>query len=89
MDAFIDFIYRNGIYLVVFLAAVKAIIIFIYRGLDIAYLFENFLVVYSSPGIEPNLKRKKFRTIHNILTVVFYFALILWVAITGVVKYAQ
>ncbi len=89
MDDIIYFFYQNGLYLLIGLVLVKVLLIFIYKGLDIAYLFENFLVIYSDNGIEPNLKRKKFRTIHNIVTVGFYIVLVLWAAITGIVKFAK
>jgi hypothetical protein len=88
MDDFIDFFFRNGLYVILVIAAIKVAVIVLYRGLDLAYIFENFFVIYSSPGIEPNLKRKKFRTAHNIITVIFYLMLVLWMAITFVVKYA-
>jgi len=89
MDDLIYFFYENGLYLLIGLAAIKVLLIFIYKGIDIAYLFENFLVIYSDHGIEPNLKRKRFRAIHNIVTVVFYIVLLLWTAVTGVVKFAK
>ena len=88
MDTFISFFYQKGFYLVAGLAVLKILLIFLYRGLDIAYLFENFLVIYTYPGLEANERRKQFRFIHNIVTVAFYFALIVWLAIYGVVKYA-
>jgi hypothetical protein len=89
MDDIIYFFYENGLYLLIGLAVVKSLLIFFYKGIDIAYLFENFLLIYSDNGIEPNLRRKRFRTIHNIVTVIFYLVLIVWAAITGVVKFAR
>jgi hypothetical protein len=89
MDAFIYFFYSYGYYFLVGLAIAKTILIFVYKGIDIGYLFENFLVVYSDHGIEPNLRRKRFRIAHNVLTVVFYFVLLICVSIMTVVKLAR
>lgn len=89
MDEIIYYFYHNGFYLLVILGAIKVLLILLYRGFDLAYLFENFLVIYSSPGIEPSEKRKKFRTLHNIVTITFYIVLLLWIAISAVVRYAD
>jgi hypothetical protein len=89
MDDFIYFFYAYGYYFFIGLAIVKVILIILYKGLDIGYLFENFLVIYSDSGIEPSLRRQRFRRIHNIFTVAFYFVLIIWLSIMGVVKFAR
>jgi hypothetical protein len=89
MDDFIYFFYEYGYYFFIGLAILKVILILLYKGFDIGYLFENFLMVYADHGIEPNLRRKRFRRIHNVLTVVFYFVLIIWLSIMGVVKFAR
>jgi hypothetical protein len=89
MDDFVYFFYAYGYYFLIGLAIVKSVLIILYKGLDIGYLFENFLVVYSDQGLEPNPRRKRFRLIHNIITIIFYFVLIVWVSIMGVVKFAR
>jgi hypothetical protein len=89
MDESIYFFYAYGYYFFIALAIVKVILIILYKGLDIGYLFENFLVIYSDYGIEPNERRKRFRNVHNVITVAFYFVVIIWLSIIGVVKFAQ
>lgn len=89
MDDIIYFFIENGLYLILGLGIIKVLLIFIYKGIDIAYLFENFLMIYTDHGIEPNIRRKRFRNIHNVITVIFYLILITWGAITAVVKFAR
>lgn len=86
MDDIIYYFYKHGFTFVLLLAVIKTVLIFIYRGFDLAYLFENFLQVYSDNGLEPNEKRKRFRLIHNVLTIAFYVVLVTWLAITFVVR---
>jgi len=89
MDDFIYFFYAYGYYFLIVLGIIKIILIVLYKGFDIGYLFENFLIIYSDHGIEPNLRRMRFRRIHNVVTVAFYFVLIVWISIMGVVHYAD
>lgn len=89
MDDIVYYFYHNGLYILMGLAAVKVLIILIYKGVDIAYLFENFLIIYISHGIEPNIQRKRFRNLHNVVTFIFYGVLIIWAAIIGVVHLAR
>jgi len=86
MDDIIYFFYEHGLKFVIALIVLKSLLIFYYKGLDLAYLFENFLVIYSDHGLEPNPRRKKFRLLHNFLTIVFYILALAWLAITFVVK---
>ncbi|HEX6916086.1 MAG TPA: hypothetical protein VF145_12645 [Chitinophagaceae bacterium] len=89
MDDIIYYFYQNGFYVVAALAVVKMIIIFLYKGLDFGYMFENFLIIYSDTGIGATPQRVRFRRIHNIATAVFYLALVIWLAIVGVVHLAR
>jgi len=86
MDDVISFIYENGFYLLAALAVAKALIIILYKGFDIGYLFENFLLVYTDPGVGATPERIRFRRIHNIATLIFYALLIAWIAIVAIVK---
>jgi hypothetical protein len=86
MDDVIYFLYQNGMYLIAAIAVVKMIIIILYKGLDIPYLFENFLIIYTDHGIGATPERIRFRKIHNIVTIIFYAVVIAWLAIVAVVR---
>ena len=86
MDDVIYYLYQNGIYLIAVLAVIKIIIIILYKGFDIAYIIENFLLVYNDHGIGATPQRVRFRRIHNIVTIVFYFVLLAWLSVLAVVK---
>lgn len=88
MDNIIYFFYENGFDILLFLAIVKIIFILLYR-FDISYVVVNFFMIFTHEGIEVNPRRTKFRRIHNILTMIFYLVLILWVAISFVIRVAR
>jgi hypothetical protein len=82
MDELVYLISEKGIYIVLFLAILKVIIIVNYRGFNVEYISTNFFSIYSDTDMEADLKRKKFRKIHNIVTILFYLFIILWAAIS-------
>jgi hypothetical protein len=86
MDDVVYYLYENGFYLLAALAVIKVIVIMLYKGFDFGYLFENFLLIYTDPGVGATPERIRFRRIHNIVTIIFYVVLLAWVAIVAVVK---
>jgi hypothetical protein len=86
MDDVIYYLYHNGIYILAVLAVIKIIVILLYKGFDLGYVIENFLLIYTDPGINPTTERMRFRMVHNIVTIVFYVVLVAWFAIIAVVK---
>jgi hypothetical protein len=86
MDDVISYLYENGFYLLAALAVIKALVIILYKGFDFGYLFENFLLIYTDPGVGATPERIRFRRIHNIVTVIFYAVLLAWITIMVIVK---
>lgn len=86
MDEVIYFVSENGLYLLLAIALVKIVVIMLYKGLDVGYVLENFLIIYTSSGIEYNPARHRFRLVHNILTIIFYFVVLAWLTIGAVLS---
>lgn len=86
MDDVVYYLYSNGFYLVAALAVLKVIVIILYKGFDLGYIFENFLIIYTDPGVGATPERIRFRRIHNLITIIFYAILLAWFAIVAVVK---
>lgn len=86
MDDIVFYLYNNGVYLVIALAVIKLIILMLYKGFDIAYMIENFLLIYPDPAAGSTPERTAFRKIHNIFTFIFYAVALAWLAILMVVK---
>jgi hypothetical protein len=86
MDDIIYYLYANGFYLLAAIAVVKLLVIILYKGFDIGYMFENFLMIYTDPGVGATPERIRFRRIHNVVTIIFYAVLLAWIAIVIIVK---
>ena len=89
MDDIIIGIYQLGIYVILAIALFKAFIILLYRGPNLRYLISRFLVVYDYPNVESGVHRKKFKSLHNAVTLTFYFTLLMWLAIAFVISNAR
>jgi hypothetical protein len=86
MDDIVYYLYANGFNVLAIIAVVKLLVILLYKGFDVGYMFENFLVIYTDPGVGATPERIRFRRIHNIITIIFYAVLLSWIAIVAVVK---
>jgi hypothetical protein len=89
MDEILYYFYNHGVLLLLSLAIVKIIIIFLYKGVDFWYLVDNFFSIYAELGMADFPRRRLFRLIHNIITIIFYSVCLCWAAIVMVVRLSK
>lgn len=86
MDDVIYWFNQHALTVLLVIAIIKIIVILLYKGPDFIYVLENFLIVYTTLGIEYNPSRKRFRVVHNVLTIGFYFVALAWLTVGAVLS---
>jgi hypothetical protein len=80
---------KYAIWLVLLIALCKILHIVIYKGVKISYIFNTFFILFSGvdlTGSKNYPQRYRFRSIHNVLTILFYALLLTWLIIHIVLK---
>ncbi len=88
-DQAIIFIDKYFIWYAIVLACLKLLHIIIYKGLHLRYIVTHYFIVFSGFDFEGSTSKKqrhRFRQIHNMLTVSFYFFLTFWLIIHVILK---
>lgn len=88
-DLAILFIDKYFLLLAVAIGAYKLLHIVFYKGLQPRYIINYYFVVFSGidfGGISAKNQRQRFRQIHNMLTIGFYFFLASWLVIHIILK---
>lgn len=80
---------KYAIWLVVLIGVYKILHIIVYKGVKPSYIFNTFFTVFSGVEITDTKsypQRYNFRRIHNVLTILFYGLLIIWLIIHIVLR---
>ncbi len=88
-DLAILFIDKYFLWLATAIGAYKLLHIIFYKGLQPRYILNYYFVVFSGvalDGTKSSNQRQRFRLIHNILTLLFYFFLASWVIIHSILN---
>ena len=86
-DLFILFIDKYFLWLATALGIYKLLHIIFYKGIQPRYIINYYFVVFSGAALDgASIKnqRQRFRLIHNMLTLLFYFFLATWVIIHSI-----
>ena len=88
-DLFILFMNKYFVWLATALGIYKLLHIIFYKGIQPRYIINYYFVVFSGAaldGANSKNQRQRFRLIHNMLTLLFYFFLVSWVIIHSILS---
>ena len=86
-DQFILFVDRYFLWLAIAIGIYKIFHIVFYKGLQPRYILNFYFTIFSGVGVSGvKNERQRFRQLHNLLTIAFYFFIVSWLIVHAILN---